>query len=80
MSVVDTIMKAAKDKKTVMITYIDAKGNTSERETEPYEIKDGRWYYGYCLIRNEIRKFDIAKISGAKLTENSYEPRWPLKF
>lgn len=77
--VVDTITMAGRNRKTVTITYVDSKGQTTVRETEPYEIKDDA-YYGYCHIRNSIRKFLISNITDAKINDRSFQPRWEVKF
>jgi predicted DNA-binding transcriptional regulator YafY len=77
--IIDTIQKAGRQKRTVTITYMDAKGETSTRETEPYEIKDGA-YYGYCLMRQQIRRFNLTNIMSAQMTNTTYNPRWEVKF
>jgi predicted DNA-binding transcriptional regulator YafY len=77
--VVETIKRAGKLKNTVIITYMDSKGEVTTRETEPYEIKDGA-YYGYCLTKNGIRRFVLTGIMSASMTNTIYSPRWEVKF
>lgn len=70
-----TILEGINRGVTVKITYRDKDGQTSSRETEPYEIKNGR-YFGYCLQRNGIRGFTLANIISAELTGNRFTPRF----
>ncbi|MGL5715932.1 MAG: WYL domain-containing protein [Paraclostridium sp.] len=78
-SVSNNIVKAGRNNKTVIIRYTSKNGDSSERETEPYEIKDGK-YYGYCLNKGAIRGFLLNNISSAEVTNNSYNPKWPVKL
>ena len=79
MSIENTISKAGRNSVTVNIRYTDKKGDITHRETEPYEIKDGK-YYGYCLSRRAIRAFLLTNISSAEITNNHYNPRWPVNL
>jgi len=78
-NIIENITSAGKKKKTVTITYVDSKNAVSTRETEPYEIK-GDKYFGYCLEKRSIRGFSIDNISSAVVTDNSFNPRWEVKF
>lgn len=78
-AVLANIVKAALKKKTVVITYRDSKGNVSERETEPYDIK-GDKYWGYCKSKSNIRQFSLLSVSAARVTANTYIPRWEVKI
>jgi predicted DNA-binding transcriptional regulator YafY len=78
-SVFGEISKAARNLRTVTITYRDSKGNTSVRETEPYEVKNGN-YFGYCLDKQSIRQFKIENIISAHVTSNDFTPRWPIQI
>lgn len=79
MNIIQTITSAAKQRKIVIITYKDAKGNVSSRETEPYEIKDNA-YWGWSLDKNAIRKFSLDNILSATLTNKPYQPRFEVKL
>jgi len=79
MSIIKIISQAALKNKIVEITYKDSKGITTNRVTEPYEIKDNS-YYGFCILKNSIRKFKLSNISSAKILDENYEPRWPIKI
>ena len=63
------------------IVYTTAQGLIVVRDTEPYEIRDGR-YWGYCDCEDAvgIRQFNIGNIHDAVVTEMSFRPRWPVKI
>ncbi len=73
------IVKAAMENKTVIITYKDKKGDMTERETEPYEVR-GDKYWGYCKDKNSIRQFSLLNVTNARITQNTYIPRWEVKI
>lgn len=70
---------AADAGKTVRITYTDAKGDTSTRNVEPYEIR-GTKLWAYCRKKKGIRQFDMNKIEKAKQTSYMYIPKWDVKM
>jgi len=78
-SVMGAIMNGAHNHKIVTIMYLDSKGNTSSRDTEPYEIKDGM-YWAYCLMNNGIRQFKLSQIMQASVTSHVFTPRFPIKI
>ena len=75
----EMIQEAGQNKRVLRIIYTDRKGNGSWRETEPYELKDGK-YFAYCLDRESIRAFKLENITSAVITEQTYVPKWPVKF
>ena len=77
--ILKNIVRGAMEQKTVNITYVDAKGLTSTRETEPYEMRDNK-YWGYCKDKNSIRQFKMENVTSATVTENKYSPRWEVKI
>lgn len=77
--VIRAIKNAARNQVTLIITYTKSNGETSVRETEPYEIKEGK-YWGYCLNSQGIRQFNLERIVSAKVTKIQYSPRWPVKI
>ena len=79
MDVTDIISKAALKNNIVEIAYKDSKGFITERVTEPYEIKDDS-YYGFCVLKNGIRRFKLSNILSAKILDKKYNPRWPVKI
>jgi predicted DNA-binding transcriptional regulator YafY len=66
-NIYNVIASSAKDLVLVKIGYKDSKGSLSERTTEPYEIKNGK-YYGFCLNKGGIRAFDLEGITYATKT------------
>jgi predicted DNA-binding transcriptional regulator YafY len=78
-NIYNVIASSAKDLVLVKIGYKDSKGNLSERATEPYEIKNGK-YYGFCLNKGSIRAFDLDGITYATKTREKFSPRWPVKI
>lgn len=77
--ILPVIKHAADNYHTVEITYISSKGVTTKRVTEPYEIR-GNMYFGYCLMRNSIRQFNIDNITHAKEMQQTFKPRWPVQI
>lgn len=78
-NIISVITEAASKKKLVEITYQDSKGLVTNRETEPYEIRDNS-YYGFCILKNSIRKFKLSNILSAKMLDNEYRPKWSVKI
>lgn len=77
--VMDEIVKAAKNTRTLEIIYKDKKGEVTRREGEPYEIKnEGLYMYDYK--RENIRFFKLAQIFGAEMTNKKFLPRFPIKI
>lgn len=72
-------MLAGQNKKILIVTYRDSKGNITKRDTEPYEIKDDK-YFGYCLEKGSIRCFKLSNILNAEVSNENYVPRWEVKF
>ena len=78
-AIMDSIMTAAKESRVLVISYKDSKEEVSLRKIEPYEIK-GKGLLGYCLLRNGMRHFKIDRITKAVLTDEKFEPRYPVKI
>jgi len=76
-SITDNIVLAAREEKIINISYKDKKGSVSNRNVEPYEVKN-ETLYGYCLSKNSIRQFKIENIVQAKITEDKFIPRYPI--
>lgn len=73
------IEKAASQQKLVRISYTDAKGITTIRTLEPYEIKDNT-FFGFDTSKNGIRAFKITQISSIDILEIEFIPRFPIKL
>jgi len=79
MDIIQTIREGGRTLTTVEIQYVDSKRRATIRETEPYEIKEGK-YWGYCYVRGSIRQFKLENIISASLTGQKYSPRFLVKL
>jgi predicted DNA-binding transcriptional regulator YafY len=77
--VMQVIQSGASKQKKIRFNYVDDKGKFSARTVEPYEIK-GNLLYAFCDKGQGIRGFKLAAISSASLSEESFEPRFPIKI
>lgn len=78
--ILNSIIKAAKEHRTIKISYTDVKNvATFDRECEPYEIK-GDGIYMFDLDKQSIRLFKLSNIDRAVLTNNTFTPRWPIQI
>lgn len=78
-NIIPSIQKAAQERKTIIISYRDKNNKISERETEPYEIKDNA-YWGFDLDSKSIKRFTLNNILGVEITENIFNPQWTVKL
>jgi len=80
--IVDLIKQQSNRNKVIAIIYEKSSENPEEwRFTEPYEIKDEKYYYGYDIKKDDhIRRFNIDSIAEAKPTNLNFEPRWEVKL
>ena len=76
---IKNIVRGAMEQKIVSIQYRDAKGMVTTRDTEPYEMRDNK-YWGYCRDKNSIRQFNMENVLSATVTDNKYAPRWEVKI
>jgi len=77
-AIISLIKQAGIDRKLLRIHYTDSNGDVTVRDTEPYEIKQGK-YWGYCLAKKGIRQFTLSNIVSAMVLNTRYTPRWPVK-
>lgn len=69
--VMSVLEHAIVDQVTVNLTYIDAKGQSTQREVEPmiFALAGGRWLLvAWCRLRNDIRWFNLSRIQRATAT------------
>lgn len=77
----NNLKKASEELKTVEILYLDKEGKKSRRIIEPYSIKEknGSWkFYGFCLMRQAIRSFDLNSILESYILSRVFEPRFEI--
>ncbi|MBY8913974.1 YafY family transcriptional regulator [Bacillus sp. YC2] len=61
---------------TVTFIYTNAKGETMERQAEPYTLvcKTGRWYlYAYCLAKQDFRFFKLSRMKTLTVQTITFE-------
>jgi predicted DNA-binding transcriptional regulator YafY len=78
MKALKKIQQALKENRLLSFEYCDRKGQASIRRIEPYSLilKKMSWYLGgYCLIRQALRLFKVARMIGPELIEETFEPR-----
>lgn len=75
----DNILKGASDRKLIAIRYKNKDNGLSVRSVEPYEIKDGK-LFAYDPEKGGIRAFFTNNIESAVLTDEAFEPRYPIKI
>lgn len=71
--VMSVLEQATVDQVTVNLTYIDAKGRSTQREVEPmiFAFTGGRWLLvGWCRLRDDIRWFSLSRVQRATATRN----------
>jgi predicted DNA-binding transcriptional regulator YafY len=73
------ISEAAQKQQLLRISYIDSKNKATVRTVEPYEIKDGK-LYAFCTNKQAIRAFLLSGVYAAEVTDQSFEPRFPIKI
>jgi predicted DNA-binding transcriptional regulator YafY len=78
--IVNIISAAAKQSKIVSFNYINEKGDVSARTAEPYRIEDMETFWGFCLLKNEIRRFKVSRMSNVTILNQEYVPRWDVDF
>lgn len=75
---ISMLSRAAAERKTVRMKYVDKYESSSERYCDPYSVvqKGGKWYlYAYCHSRKDFRLFKIARIQNAVVTDRTFERR-----
>ncbi len=72
-----TLAEAARDTRTVVLTYKNWRGAPSERRLDPYGLvlHTGRWYVtGHDHRRGEVRTFRLDRIGTVRLTGDGFAP------
>ena len=71
--VMSVLEQAMIDQMTVNLTYVDAKGQGTQREVEPmiFALTGGRWLLvAWCTLRDEIRWFALSRVQQATATRS----------
>lgn len=72
-----TLAGAARDSSSVLITYTDRSGNSTERTVDPYGVVShaGRWYVtGPDSASGQLRTFRVDRIGSARPLSNRFTP------
>ncbi|MEK3715810.1 helix-turn-helix transcriptional regulator [Paenibacillus sp. FSL R7-0333] len=72
------IETAMNEHAVLAFAYTDARGQSSERRVEPYQVvfKESSWYLqAYCLDKQDYRIFKLARMSGLRVTKEQFVPR-----
>lgn len=72
-----TLAEAARNTRTVRLTYTNWRGTPTERRLDPYGLvlHTGRWYVtGHDHRRGEVRTFRLDRIGTVRLTEDGFTP------
>lgn len=66
----------------LQITYRKIDGTESMRTVEPYEIKSGGLFAFDGEMKGDkprIKNFKLSNIVSAVVTDEKFEPRWPIQ-
>ncbi|MFC0119811.1 helix-turn-helix transcriptional regulator [Pseudoalteromonas xiamenensis] len=72
---IQIVRQAIELKQRVLLTYCDAKNESSQREIEPLGMVfwGGKWtLLAFCCLRNDYREFRIDRMQNAQLLEQSF--------
>jgi predicted DNA-binding transcriptional regulator YafY len=70
-----TLAEAARNARTVAMSYTNWRGTPTERRLDPYGLvlHTGRWYVtGHDHRRGEVRTFRLDRVRGVRLTEETF--------
>jgi predicted DNA-binding transcriptional regulator YafY len=84
MSAEDAIAEAARNLRTVILTYVDVDGAETTREVEPYSYRPGKEggirFMAFDIQKSAMRGFRNDRIVSAAVTENTYTPQWAVEI
>lgn len=75
---INIISDAIRESRILSIEYHNSRGESLEREIEPYELvlRHGRWYMlSYCLQKKNVRTFKVNRISSIEITDRYFDFR-----
>jgi predicted DNA-binding transcriptional regulator YafY len=73
----ESVAAGARNLKLVALRYRAKDNEVTERLIEPYEFKEGK-LFGYDVGKEGIRAFIIQNILAAVVTNETFEPRFPV--
>lgn len=81
MSIVNTIVKAGRSNRTLMLTAAGKDGILKTVEVEPYvyrQIDGSELLYCYDTHENNTKIYDTSNIVSIEETQNTFYPRYPV--
>lgn len=82
--VVNTIHEAGRSRKLLYIEAVEEDGSVEPREVEPYSFrttKEGNTlFYGWDVAKGSIRSFRLERIRSVRITNKSFNPRFPIEL
>lgn len=75
----DILIQGGKQQKVLEMTYKKKDGSVVKRKVEPYEIR-GDVFWGWDTNDDHIKRFVIWRIRDAKVTKDSFDPRFDIKM
>jgi len=77
----DVLRQAARERRVCELDYYSELKDeeTFDRLVEPYEIKGG-YFWAYDINDGSIKRFTVEGVTGLRLTEQRFSPRWPIKI
>ena len=77
------ICEEARAHRTVMIDAREKDGSREIREIEPYSLRPGKTQtllMFWCLKKNGMRSVLVRNILEARVTGNTFNPRYPIEL
>jgi predicted DNA-binding transcriptional regulator YafY len=78
----EKIRRAIKEHRLISFLYMRRQDEeTKFYRVEPYEIKNNKYLYAYCLEHGQIHSFLLDRIvpSSIEILPQKFTPRWPTK-
>ncbi|HET7280191.1 MAG TPA: WYL domain-containing protein [Dermatophilaceae bacterium] len=72
--ILSPVEQALTEQRRLNLVYCDRKGNVTRRQVEPMILahNDGRWWLvAWCLLRDDVRWFELGRIQSATVTRQS---------
>ncbi len=80
----ELIKEAGRKRKLLYIEAREEDGSVEPREVEPYSFRHSKngntLFFGWDIKKNGIRSFRVDRIINVKITDKSFEPRFPIEF
>ena len=81
--IIETIAKAGRDRKVLLVEAKEFDGTIEKREVEPYSFRPKgttEKFFFYCLLHNGIRNFRVMNIIEVRITDKTFVPRYEVEF